>query len=82
MEGNQHLLLKYIVGYQKSEAVFSKTDKYIIYKGRKSLKKTTWGCNLCVQWRDVTSIWEIIRVLKESDPLEVAEQALAQEIDD
>ena len=46
IEGNQHLLLKYIVDYQKSEVAVAKADQYFIYKGRKSVRNTTKGWKL------------------------------------
>ncbi len=51
------------------------------YKGKKSLKKTTKGWRLCIQWRDRTSSWESLAAMKESNPVEVAEFSVSQGID-
>ena len=35
---------------------------------------------MCVNWKDGTSTWERLADLKESNPIEVAEYAVAQDI--
>ena len=35
---------------------------------------------MCVNWRDGTSTWERLADLKESNPIELAEYAVAQDI--
>ena len=82
LEGTRHLLLKSIVDHTKTESAIDKADRFIVYKGRQSLKKTTKGWKLCVQWRDGTSTWETLSSVKESNPVELAEYAVSQGIDD
>ena len=55
-------------------------DKEVIIKGRKYLKKTTKGWYLCCNWKDETSTWVRLADLKESNPIEVAEYTVAQDI--
>ena len=54
--------------------------KDVIIKGRKYLKKTTKGWYLCCSWKDRTSTWERLADLKESNPIEVAEYTVSQDI--
>ena len=49
--------------------------------GREHKKRTTRGWSFCVQWRDGTTSWENLKDLKESNPLEVAEYAVANLLD-
>ena len=44
------------------------------------LRKTTKGWKLCIEWKDDTTMWERLADLKESNPVEVAEYAIAQGI--
>ena len=39
------------------------------------------SCHLCIQWKDGTTSWERLADIKESNPIEVAEYAVAQGID-
>jgi hypothetical protein len=50
-------------------------EMYINHGSNKKLRKTTKGWHLCVEWKDVTTSWERLADLKESNPFEVAEYA-------
>ena len=80
LDGKQHLLLDSIVDFKKDEHAVQMTDKEVVVKGRKYLRKTTKGWHMCVNWKDGTSTWERLADLKESNPLELAEYAVAQDI--
>ena len=49
--------------------------------GQKKLRKTTQGWNLCIEWKDGSTTWEPLKELKESNPIEVSEYAIANKID-
>ena len=79
--GNQFLLLDSIVEHKAdSTAVQPGKDKFR-YHGRLVQKRMTRGWNLCVQWKDGTTMWERLTDLKESFPSEVAEYSVAAGID-
>jgi hypothetical protein len=82
VDGEQYLLLKSICDHKKDGHAIEKADAYITEKNRKSLRKTTKGWLLCVEWKDGTTTWEKLTNLKESNPVEVAEYALSVGIDD
>ena len=42
------------------------------------MRQTTKGWHLCVEWKDGTRSWERLADLKESNPIEVSEYAVAQ----
>jgi hypothetical protein len=46
------------------------------------VRKTTKGCNLCVEWKDGTKSWERLADLKEENPVEVDECAVAKSLID
>jgi Reverse transcriptase (RNA-dependent DNA polymerase) len=76
-EGNQYVLMKHIIDHRKENSAVHEKDSYIWIRGRKTTKKTTKGWKFCVEWRDGTSSWEPLSALKESNPVEVAEYAIA-----
>ena len=45
------------------------------------MRQTTKGWHLCVEGKDGTTSWERLAYLKESNPIEVAEYAVAHGID-
>ena len=81
LEGRQHLLMEAIVDYKTDGHAVAYADRYVTHRGRKHLKKTTKGWHLCIKWRDGTTSWERLSEVKESNPVEVAEFAVAQGID-
>ena len=81
-EGNQYLLLKGIVDWEKDDTAVDRKDMYIQHGTNRHLRKTTKGWKLCIEWKDGTTTWERLADLKESNPVEVAEYAIAQGIQD
>ena len=80
-EGNQYLLLDSIVDYKKQKSALTVKDAFVTVRGRHNMRKTTKGWKLCVQWKDGTTTWERLADLRESNPVEVAECAVAQGVD-
>ena len=76
-QGNQHLLLKEIIDHRRQDGEGAPT------RGRDTgkLRQDTRGWKLCIAWKDSTSSWELLKRLKESNPVEVAQYAVAKGID-
>jgi hypothetical protein len=53
---------------------------YIKHGSNKKVRKTTKGWNLCVEWKDGTTSWELLTYLTESNPVEVAEYAATKSL--
>jgi ribosomal protein L31E len=81
-EGNQYLLLKEIVDWKRDDTATPKADMYVTRGANKHFRKTTKGWQLCVEWKDGTTSWERLADLKESNPVEVAEFAVAHGLQD
>ena len=82
-EGRSTLLLKSILDYSMDSTAVPMSDKYVTTKsGQKRLRQTTAGWKLLVQWRDGSEQWVPLKLLKESNPIEVAEFAVARDIKD
>jgi hypothetical protein len=79
-EGNQYQLINHIIDHKKEPTAVADDDAYYWEKGRKHEKKTTKGWKLCVEWKNGSTSWESLAVLKESNPIELAKYAMAQHI--
>ena len=53
----------------------------MVHNGRKSLWHSTISWQIRCQWKDGSASWEKLSNLKESQPIETAEYAVAQDID-
>lgn len=80
-EGKKHFVLQEIIDYQKDSSAVPASEATVIVNNRKYPKRTTKGWKLCVQWNDGTTTWEKLKELKESHPIQVAEFAVARQID-
>jgi hypothetical protein len=72
-EGHTYQLMDEIIDHQK--------DGTAVSKGEGS-RMTTKGWKLLVQWKDKTLNWIDLKDLKESNPIETAEYAVANQISD
>ena len=59
-----------------------RNDQVKIINGKKVVSRSTWGWELCCEWKDGSTSWQKLSDLKESHPLQVAEFALAVNIAD
>ena len=80
-DGNEYLLLDALVDYHRDNEAISPTDKQITMQGRPVTCKTTAGLQICCQWKDGSTSWEMLSELKKSHPVRTDEFAVAQEID-
>jgi hypothetical protein len=81
-EGRQSILMDNIVDHKADNSAVKRADAFVVVNGRKSLRKSTKGWTLCIQWKDGSTSWERLADLKESYPVEVAEYAVTQGIED
>jgi hypothetical protein len=80
-EGNQFLLLQEISDHKTDNSAIQIADGMIRgANGTPTPKKTTRGWFLLVQWRDGSLSWERLVDLKASNPVEVAEYAVANRL--
>ena len=82
-EGRQQVLMKEISDFRKDGTAIAREDGFNISRnGNKTHKPTTRGWQLLVEWKDGTSDWVALKDLKESNPIEVAEFAMQNQIHD
>ena len=80
-EGCSYQVLKEITDHRSDGRAISKDDGFTISSnGEKRPRVTTAGWQLQVEWADGSSSWVHLKDLKESNPIEVAEYAVANKI--
>ena len=80
-EGREHLLVDEIISHRKTDAALSLQDCWISSRnGDKKMRKTTKGWMFLIRWKDESSNWIPLKDIKESNPIEVAEYAVAHKI--
>ena len=80
-EGRQYMILREISDHKVDGRAISTADGFTTSKnGNKVPKKTTIGWQLNVEWKDGSSDWVALKDLKESNPVEIAEYAVANKL--
>ena len=70
--------MKEIVDHRSNATAISKDDGFVISSGgNRTAKRTTRRWELYVEWKDGTSDWVKLKDLKDSNPVELAEYAVA-----
>eukprot|EP00978_Attheya_sp_CCMP212_P010066 scaffold24179_cov31-Attheya_sp.AAC.1 len=83
-EGYEHILMDEIIEYKADGGhAVKRDDMYIVGKnGNKHMRRTTKGWKLLVTWKDGSSDWlPLLADLKESDPVQAAEYAVANQLE-
>ena len=81
-QGNSFLLLDEIQDHRKDGTALTEQDAYVYRGHNKHRKPTTKGWELLVAWKDGSSSWMKLKDVKDSNPVEVAEHAVANRIQD
>jgi hypothetical protein len=80
-EGRSYAVMSEIVDHRTNGHALSKDDGYVEDKrGKRHPRITTRGWELQVEWRDGSTTWVPLSELKESNPIQVAEYAVANKI--
>eukprot|EP00978_Attheya_sp_CCMP212_P027633 scaffold93029_cov53-Attheya_sp.AAC.5 len=81
-EGYEHILMDEIIEHKADRHAVQRDDMYISGKnGNKHMRRTTIGWKLPVKWKDSSSDWLPLSDLKESYPVQTAEYAVANKIE-
>jgi hypothetical protein len=81
-DGHTVYLLDEIVDHRKKADALSIEDGYHEIAGRQKPKITTRGWEFCVQWKDGSTTWVPLKLIKESNPIEVADYVRANGLTD
>ena len=81
-EGHMEAMLKEIGGHRKGPNVVGKEEGFIrSHNGNQIPIRTTKGWEIEVHWKDGSSSWVPLKDVKDSNPIELMEYAIAQQID-
>ena len=84
-EGNEFILLQEICNHQMDGLAVSKDDMFAQHTrgGSNAVhRRAMKGWQLLVQWKDGSTSWTRLKDWKESNPVDVAEYAVANKIAD
>ena len=82
-DGYTKMLVDEIIDHRSNEHAISKADGFERGpNGSRKPKKTTRGWDFLVQWKDGSTEWIPLKEMKESNPVQVAEYAVSNKIDD
>jgi len=81
-EGRQQLQLQEIVDHRKRPDAVTINDRFVVFSNSNLVKRrTTWGCDICVEWKDQSTSWVSLKDLKEAYPVQQAEYVVMNRID-
>ena len=81
--GYSTTLFDSILDYKKDGHAIPKDKMFVLTKsGQKRHRQTTQGWKLLVRYKDESEQWIPLKILKETNPVDVAEFARAKDIDD
>ena len=82
-EGYRHLLLDSIIDIRKTKEAVRKEDAFIKSKnGVQRRRETTKGWEVLICWKDGSTTWSKLKDVKDSYPVQLAEYAIQQGIQD
>ncbi len=77
-DGYSSLFLYHIIDHKRSGNAVSMEDKFFVTKsGTKCMRQTTVGWKLLIQWNNGSRQWIALKILKKSNPVQVAEYVIA-----
>ena len=82
-EGHSFLVLQEIADHKSDLSAITIDNGFdISHNGNRTAKKTTRGWHLLCNWKDGSCDWVALKDLKDSNPVELAEYAVANRIQD
>jgi hypothetical protein len=81
-EGREFNTIREIIGHKTDGHALTKADGYYAVGNHQRPKMTTAGWKINVEFKDGTTAWLPLNDVKESNPIELAEYAILNRIDD
>lgn len=82
-DGLYSTLLECIIDHKRDGSAVRKEDKYIkSQNGQRRLRQTTVGWQFHIKWKNGRTEWVPLKLLKESNPVNVAEYVTARDLQD
>ena len=81
-DGYHSQMLEGILDHHKEDSAVSMDNKWTTTRrGNCSLQKTTVGWMFKIKWKDGTTEWVPLKLMKESNPVETSEYAVSRKLD-
>jgi hypothetical protein len=83
-EGHRHVLLDDIINFRRNDTAVDKANAFVTIQNgvNKRRRFTTQGWQLLCQWKDGSTNWVALKDMKHSYPVQVANYAIANKIND
>ena len=82
-EGQEILAFGDIIDNRKDGTALTKENGFVeLRHGHKKCKQITRGWQVLIKWKDESTTWMDMKDVKEANPIELAEYAVASKIDD
>ena len=83
-EGHRQMLMEEIIDHRKTSDAIEKINGFMVNKSSNTKRRvmTTKGWHICVQWKDGSTSWVTLKDLKNAYPIELANYAIENKIDD
>jgi Reverse transcriptase (RNA-dependent DNA polymerase) len=81
VDGNEFMSFKELLDHRKNEKAMHVDDGFVTENGIPKPKKTTAGWEILVAFTNGETQWLPLKIVKESNPVELAEYAIANKID-
>ena len=72
--------IREILDHSRGARSLRADDGYIEIRGKRVPRRSTKGWKICVEWKDGSTSWVSLKDLKESNPIELAEYAVANKL--
>jgi hypothetical protein len=69
------------VAHRKDDSAVERADMHVQRGSNRHIRKTMKGWQMCVEWKDGSTTWERLADLNESNPVELADYAVAHGIE-
>jgi len=81
-EGRRHIIFKEITNHRKNQdALLIEQGFTQGFNGNRHCKKTTQGWDINIEWWDGSTSWIPLKEIKYSNPLELVQYVIANQID-
>ena len=82
-DGHAKAVVDCILEHLYAQRTASKADRYLITKkGQRRLRKAMIEWNILVQWKNQSKSWVPLKLMKENDPVKMAENAKSNKTDE
>jgi hypothetical protein len=79
-DGLSYNIIDKIVDHRRTNKAVNEADAFVTINGKQHPARTTKGWEMCVLWKNGDTSWEKLKDMKEPNPIEAAEYAVAKGI--